>query len=109
MRAITWYLAPMARFLIDHPAPAGGWDEVRPRLETALARDLPVRLEERWDSEALHLVGAGATASIRLIDGRLRAEGDLRPPASFFRSAIERELRAALERVWPVDGGKSGE
>ena len=94
----------MARFVIDHPAPPGGWDEVRPRLESALASEFPVKLAERWDGDSLHLEGAGANASIRLVDGLLRAEGDLRPPASFFRSVIERELRNALERAWPVDG-----
>ena len=95
----------MARFVIDHPAPPGGWDEIRPRLETALAEDLPFSLKERWEAEALHLEGPGAVASIRLVDGHLRAEGQLRPPASFFRSVIERELRTAMEHAWPVDGG----
>ena len=95
----------MARFVIDHPAPPGGWDEVRPRLKTALAGELPVRLEERWDGDSLHLSGAGARASIRVVDGHLRAEADLRPPASFFRGVIERELRHAMQRAWPVDGG----
>ncbi len=95
----------MARLVIDHPAPPGGWDEVRPRLKTALANDLPVRLEERWDAESVHLTGAGARASIRMVDGRLRAEADLGPPASFFSGVIESRLRDALHRAWPVDGG----
>ena len=92
----------MARFRIDHPAPPGGWDEVRPRLETALADDLPFRLDRRWVGEALHLEGSGAIASIRVVDGHVRAEGDLRPPASFFHAIVVRELRAAMERAWPV-------
>lgn len=93
----------MARFRIDHPAPPGGWDEVRPRLETVLADDLPFRLDKRWEGESLRLEGSGAVASIRVVDGHVRAEGDLRPPASFFRAVVERELRAAMERAWPVD------
>lgn len=78
---------------------------MRPRLETALVDDLPVRLEERWEGDALHLAGAGATASIRLVGDKLRAEADLKPPASFFRTAIERGLRNVMERAWPLDGG----
>lgn len=95
----------MARLVIDHPAPPGGWEVVRPRLQKALAEDLPVPLEERWEGGELRLRGAGVTATIRLVGDHLRAEADLRPPASFFHRVIERELRDALERAWPVDGG----
>lgn len=94
----------MGRFVIDHPAPSGGWEEIKPRLQQALSKDLPVRLRERWEPEALHLEGAGARATIRLRDGCLRAEADLRPPASFFSAIIERELRHALEKAWPRSG-----
>ena len=93
----------MARFRIDHPAPPGGWPEVRPRLEEALAAELPFALEQRWEEESLHLRAPGAQATVRVVDGRLRADADLRPPASFFGSTIERELRRALQEAWPVD------
>jgi hypothetical protein len=88
----------MREFLIEHPTSAESWEEVRPRLEAALRRNLdPGMLREQWHQETLRLVGFGVDAVIELAEGKLRARAALGPPASLFRAKIEAALRSALE------------
>ena len=87
----------MAEFLIEHPTSAESWEEVRPRLEAALRKNLdPGLLREQWQQETLRLIGFGVDAVIELEDGKLRARAALGPPASLFRAKIESAIRAAL-------------
>lgn len=86
----------MSRIVVQVPSVLISLDEIRPRIDAALAEKMSSHLQWRWEGAVLHVWGWGARGTITLEDGLLMARAELRPPASFFGATIEERLAAAL-------------
>jgi hypothetical protein len=88
----------MAELVIEVPTSLGTIEQLRPRLDAALAEQFPGgMLQRRWDGDVLHLSGPGATGTVTLQAGKLVGRADLAPPASLMRPLIEKKITTALQ------------
>lgn len=90
----------MSRFEVAVDAPHATMAELRPRIEAAIHREgLTQYVDHRWEGDVLHLEAPGASATVVLDRGRLRARARLGLAAMLMRPMIEERLRSALESL----------
>ena len=90
----------MADLTIEVPTALGSMEEVRPRLDAALAQQFPGgMLQRRWEGDVLHVWGPGAKGTITFEGGVLVGRAELGPPASLMKGLIEQKIAAALQGV----------
>ena len=89
--------AVMADLLIEAETGKTSLSEVRSTIDSTLAKHLPGGLLQcRWDGDVLRITGPGASGTLVFVDGRLRVQGTLKPPASLLQPIIEHKIKAAF-------------